>query len=80
MTHPATEQHTTPRWYVIRTYTGHERRVQRAIEQEIKHRRLQDRILRIVVPEETVFEIRGGKRREKKRNFLPGYVLIEAVL
>jgi transcriptional antiterminator NusG len=71
---------TTPRWYVLRTYTGQERRVQKAIEQEIKHRHLQERILRIVIPEETVFEIRRGKRREKRRNFLPGYVLIEAVL
>jgi len=70
----------TPRWYVLRTYTGQERRVQKAIEQEIKHRHLQERILRIVIPEETVFEVRRGKRREKRRNFLPGYVLIEAVL
>lgn len=80
MTHPTTEQQTTPRWYVLRTYTGHERRVQKAIEQEIKHRHLADRILRIVIPEETVFEVRRGKRREKRRNFLPGYILIEAVL
>jgi transcriptional antiterminator NusG len=80
MTDSTIEQQTTPRWYVLRTYTGHERRVQKAIEQEIKHRRLQERILRIVIPEETVFEIRRGKRREKKRNFLPGYILIEAVL
>lgn len=81
MTNAALEQsQTVPRWYVLRTYTGHERRVQKALEQEIKHRRLHDRILRIVIPEETVFEIRGGKRREKKRNFLPGYILIEAIL
>jgi transcriptional antiterminator NusG len=27
-----------------------------------------------------VFEVRGGKRRTKSRNFLPGYIILHAVL
>ncbi len=69
-----------PKWYAIRTYTSHEVRVKTAIEAEIKRLGLQDKILEIVIPQETVFEVRGGKRRTKIKNFLPGYIIIKAVL
>jgi len=69
-----------PKWYAIRTYTSHEARVKTAIEVEIKRLGLQDKILEIVIPQETVFEVRGGKRRTRIKNFLPGYIIIKAVL
>lgn len=68
------------KWYCIRTFTGHETRVKQAIEAEIKRLSLQDRIGEIVVPLETVYEVRNGKRRSRVRNFLPGYVVVNAAL
>jgi transcriptional antiterminator NusG len=68
------------KWYAIRTYTGHETKVKLSIEAEVKRLKLQDRILEVIIPQETVFEVRGGKRRTKIKNFLPGYILVKAVM
>lgn len=68
------------KWYALRTFTGHEQRVKLSIEAEIKRLGLQDKIKEIIIPQETVFEVRGGKRRTKVKNFLPGYILIYMLL
>ena len=68
------------KWYCVRTYTGHEVRIKQTIEAEITRLGLQSLIREIVVPLETVFEVRKGKRKTKIRNFLPGYIVIKAVI
>lgn len=68
------------KWYAIRTFTGHEARVKTAIETEMVRINLQDRVKSIVIPQETVYEVRNGKRRTKVKNFLPGYILVEVLL
>ena len=68
------------KWYAIRTYTGHETKVKTSIESEIKRLKLQERIFEVIIPQETVFEVRGGKRRTKIKNFLPGYIIMKAVM
>ncbi|MFM7774215.1 MAG: transcription termination/antitermination protein NusG [Candidatus Kapaibacterium sp.] len=71
----------TPKWYVLRTFTGHESKVKAALEYEMKRMPyLQDKILNITIPQETVFEVRNGKRRQRIKNFLPGYIILEVVL
>ncbi len=71
----------TPRkWYVLRTFTGHEKKVKQYLESELERLGLEDRVSQIVIPTEKVFEVRRGKKRTRERTFLPGYVLIEAVL
>lgn len=69
-----------PRWYALRTFTGHELRVKQNIEAEIKRLGLQNKIFEVVIPEETVYEVRGGKRRSRRKNFLPGYIVVKAIL
>lgn len=64
----------------MRTFTGHEGKVKTAIELEMTRLGLENRVIGIVIPQETVFEVRNGKRRTKVRNFLPGYILIECTL
>jgi transcriptional antiterminator NusG len=68
------------KWYAIRTYTGHESKVKLSIESEVKRRKLQNKIFDVIIPQETVFEVRGGKRRTKVRNFLPGYIIMQAAM
>jgi transcription termination/antitermination protein NusG len=69
-----------PRWYVLRTFTGHEAKVKTTIESEIKRLNLEEKVKEIIIPQETVFEVRSGKRRTKIKNFLPGYILINVAL
>lgn len=64
-------------WYVIHTYTGKENIVKENIERKIELLGLKDKVGQILVPEEKVAEIRGGKKKTATRKYFPGYVLIE---
>lgn len=67
------------RWYAIRTFTGHEAKVVSSITDEMVRLGMQDRVKSLVIPQETVYEVRNGKRRTVIKNFLPGYILVEVL-
>jgi transcriptional antiterminator NusG len=68
------------KWYALRSYTSHENKVKAQIFAEVKRLGIEELISEVIVPEETVFEVRGGKRRTKIKNFLPGYIVIKCIL
>ena len=68
------------KWYVVRTYSGHENKVKAYIENEIAQAGLTDRVGSVIVPSEKVFEVKDGKKKSKTRTFFPGYILVEAIL
>jgi transcriptional antiterminator NusG len=65
------------KWYVIHTYSGHEERVKKNLEQRIKFMDSGDDIIEVVIPTEDEIEVRGGRRRTVTRKILPGYVLVQ---
>lgn len=64
-------------WFVIHTYSGHEERVRRNLEQRLKVMDFDSEITQIIVPTEDEIEVKGGQRRTVARKILPGYVLVE---
>lgn len=68
------------KWYAVRTITGHEKRVKNYLDTEIAELGIQNKISQVMIPEEKVFEVKGGKKKIKYKNFFPGYVLVEAKL
>ena len=68
------------KWYVVRAISGNEKKVKIYLESEINRLKLQDFISQILIPTEKVYLVRNGKKVSKERSYLPGYVLIEAVL
>jgi transcription termination/antitermination protein NusG len=68
------------KWYVVRAMSGNEKKVKQYLESEINRLKLQDFISQILIPTEKVYQVRKGKNVAKERNYLPGYVLIEAIL
>jgi transcription termination/antitermination protein NusG len=68
------------RWYVLRTYSGHEAKVKTYLETEIARIGMQEKISNVLIPSEKVFEIKDGKKKSRLKNFFPGYILVEAVL
>jgi len=64
-------------WYVIHTYSGHEERAKKNLEQRIKLMDLENEIGEVVVPTEEEVEVRSGHRRTVAKKILPGYVLIQ---
>jgi transcriptional antiterminator NusG len=65
------------KWYVIHTYSGHEERVKKNLEQRVQFMDSGDKILDVVIPTEDEIEVRGGRRRTVTRKILPGYVLVQ---
>lgn len=69
------------RWYVVRTFSGHENKVKGLIDAELRDNdELKACIFDVLVPTEKVFEVKDGKKKTKKKNFFPGYILINAEL
>ncbi len=68
------------KWYVLRTFSGHEKKVKQYLEREAERLGVDDRIGEIVIPTETVFEMRSGKKRTREKTFYPGYILINVLL
>ncbi len=64
-------------WFVIHTYSGHEERVKKNLEQRIKLMDSGDEIFQIVVPTEEEIEVKSGQRRTVAKQLLPGYVLVQ---
>ncbi len=68
---------TDKNWYVIHTYSGHEERVKKNLEQRIKFMDSGNEITQVVIPTEDEIEVRSGHRRTVTRKILPGYVLVQ---
>ncbi len=64
-------------WYVIHTYSGHEERVKKNLEQRVRFMDSGNEIFQVVIPTEDEIEVRGGRRRTVTRKILPGYVLVQ---
>ena len=70
----------TAKWYVVHTYSGYENTVKATIEKTVESRNLQDVILAISIPVETVTEItESGASKTYDRKVYPGYVLVKMV-
>lgn len=65
-------------WYVVRCFSSHERKVKEFLDREIEELGLGDKIKEVLVPTETVIEIRAGKKKTREKNFFPGYILVNA--
>jgi len=65
------------KWYIIHSYSGFERKVRESLESRVQAFGLQDKIGRVLIPTESVTEVRGGKKYTSERMFYPGYVLVE---
>jgi len=68
------------KWYVVRSVSGKENKIKEYIESEIKRLGLQKDIEQILVPTEKVIQIRNGKKINKERVFIPGYIMVQANL
>ncbi|MGD0794645.1 MAG: transcription termination/antitermination protein NusG [Dehalococcoidales bacterium] len=65
------------KWYVIHTYSGHEERVKKNLEQRVKFMDTGTEIGQVVIPTEEEIEVKAGRRRTVTRKILPGYVLVQ---
>lgn len=68
------------KWYVMRAVSGKEAKVKEYLEADMKNGNLGDYVAQVLIPTERVYQVRNGKKIMKERNYLPGYVLVEAAM
>jgi transcriptional antiterminator NusG len=64
-------------WFALHTLSGQETKVKGYIEKFKAAEELDDSILEVLLPTETVSEVKGGKKSSKVRKLYPGYVFIQ---
>ncbi len=68
------------KWYVVNTYSGHEKKVQEKLLMRTNSMNMEDYIFRVIVPERVETEIKDGVTKEKVKKLFPGYVLVEMIM
>lgn len=69
-----------PKWYIVHTYSGHEDKVKTNLEKLVENRGMQDLVLQVIVPKETVIEHKETGNRARERKTFPGYVLVKMIV
>ena len=65
----------TMNWYIIRTQGNKERKVCERIQKEPE---LQKAVSQVLVPMETVVNLKNGKKVVRDKIMFPGYIFVEA--
>ena len=68
------------KWYVIHAYSGFDAKVKQLLEDRSRVNGLEHLFGDIIIPQETVTELVKGERKEVKKKFFPGYVIIQMLL
>ncbi len=64
------------RWYVVNTYSGHENKVKHNLEHRVVSLNQRRAVKQIVVPTETVSEMKDNQKITVEKRTMPGYVLV----
>lgn len=67
-------------WYVVHTYSGYENKVKENLEKRVETMGMQDKIFRVIIPEEEETDFKDGKKRVLMKKTFPGYVLVEIIM
>lgn len=65
------------RWYVVNVYSGSEKKVAESLREQAVLKKMEDKILEVLVPTEEVVEIKKGAKVNSERKFFPGYILVK---
>ena len=64
------------RWYSVSVFSNFEKKVAENIKEMVEQKNLENEVSEVLVPTEEVLEIRRGKKVQRERRFMPGYVLV----
>ena len=68
------------KWYVATTYSNYENKVKLNLEERIRSLGAEELFGEVLIPSETVVELKNGERKTSTRKFFPGYILVQVEL
>ena len=68
------------KWYGVHTYSSFENKVRLNLLETIKNERMESFLEEILIPCETVVELKKGEKKTSSRKFFPGYILVRMEL
>ena len=71
-----TKDITDTKWYVVQTLSNKEQAVKRYLDRYLVSEEMDDYIKDVLMPTETITEVKNGKKSQKVRKFYPGYVFL----
>jgi len=67
-------------WYVIHTYSGHEKKVAQALLQRLETMNLTDNVFELLIPTQNKIKIVKGQKQTVAEKIFPGYMLAKMIL
>jgi len=68
------------KWYGVHVYSGYENKVKLNLEERIRALDAEELFGEVLIPSETVVELKNGERKTSTRKFFPGYILVQMEL
>lgn len=76
-TAPPVDENAHMQWYIIHTYSGFENKVSESLRTRAAAFGFANQLGQILIPKETVVELRNGKKVTSERMLYPGYVMVQ---
>lgn len=67
-------------WYIVHVYSGFEAKAKEALLERVKQNKMDDKFEEVLIPAETVVEVKKGEKRSKSKKFFPGYIFVKMEL
>lgn len=65
------------KWYVIQVFSGQEKKVKKALEDNRESKGVVEYISEVIIPSENIAEVKKGKQKISEKRFWPGYIFIK---
>jgi len=67
-------------WYIVHVYSGFEAKAKEALLDRVRQAKMEDKFEEILIPAETVVEMKKGEKRSRSKKFFPGYIFVKMEL
>ncbi len=65
------------RWFAVQTLSNQEQKAKSYLEKFVEIEEMGDRVAQVLMPTETVTEVKAGKKSQRTRKFYPGYIFVQ---
>jgi len=70
----------TKNWYIVHVYSGYEAKAKEALMERVRRAKMDEKFEEVLIPSETVVEVKKGEKKSKSKKFFPGYIFVKMEL